>query len=100
MNTDQVQLFTAVRSPYSASAAFSTAYVRFDGTSIARTESLCILRNLNDFARQFMPQDARIGVDRMPSCKSMEVATTNPDSMNSKQGLSTGRHWARDAEVD
>jgi hypothetical protein len=100
MYTEQLKLFAAVRSSHFTSPALATTDVRFDGASIARAESSRILGHFHYFARKLVSQDTWICVYWVPSSKSMEIASTNPDSMNSNQGLSTGRHWAWDHDVD
>jgi hypothetical protein len=100
MYTEQPQLFAAVRSSHFASAAFAATDIRFDGASIPRAESSRILRHFHYFARKFVTQHTWVCVYWVPSGKSMEIASTNPNSMNSDQGLSTGRHWAWDHDVD
>jgi hypothetical protein len=94
MYTEQPKLFAAVRSSDFTSAALAATDVRFDGASITRAKPSRILGHFHYFARQFVPQDAWVCIDRVPPSKSVKIASTNPDSMNSNQGLSTGRHWA------
>jgi len=100
MYTEQPKVFAAVRSSHFASAALAATDVRFDGASITRAKSSRILGHFHYFARKLVPQDAWVCIDRVPPSKSVKIASTNPDPMNSNQGLSTGRHWARDHDVD
>jgi hypothetical protein len=96
---DHSNLFTAIRSSRFASAALTAKDVRFNGAAIPRAESSRVLRYFYDFPGKFMSEDARVCIDWMPSGESVEIATTNPDSMNSNQGLSTGENWARDVDI-
>jgi hypothetical protein len=99
MYTEQLKLFATVRSSHFTGAALAATDVRFDRASIARAESSRILGYFHDFARKLVSQDTWVCVYWVSSSKSMEIASTNPDSMNSNQGLSTGRHWAWDHDV-
>jgi hypothetical protein len=47
-----------------------------------------------------MPQHAWIGVDWVPSRKSVKITPANSDSMNANQSLSAGEYRARDIDVD
>ncbi len=94
MYTEQPKLFAAVRSSDFTSAALAATDVRFDGASIARAKSSRVLGHFHYFARKLVTEDARVCVYWVSASKSMKIASTNPDSMNSNQGLSTGRHWA------
>src|SRR6476661_3644155 len=100
MYSEQPKLFAAVRSSRFAHAALSTTDIRFDSTLIARSESSRILGHFHDFPRKLVSQDTWVCIDWVPSGKSMEIASTNSDSMNSNQGFSTGRHWAWNHDVD
>jgi len=100
MYTEKLKLFATVRSSHFAGAALAATDVRFDRASIARAESSLILGHFHDFAGKLVSQDTWVGVYWVSSSKSMEIASTNPDSMNSNQDLSTGRHWAWNGEVD
>lgn len=100
MYADQPEVFAAIRSSHSASAALAATDVRFDSASIARAKSSRILGHFHNFASKLVPQNTWICVYRVPSGNSMKIASTNPDSMNSNQGFSTGGHWARDLQVD
>src|ERR1700730_7026574 len=100
MHTEQAKLFAAVRSAHFASAALAATDIRFDGASITRAESSRILGHFHYFARKFVTQDPWVCLYWVPSSKSMEIASANPDSMNSDQGLSTRRHWAWDHDID
>ena len=82
MYTEQPQLFAAVRSSHFASAAFAATDIRFDGASIPRAESSRILGHFHYFARKFVTQHTWVCVYGVPSGKSMEIASTNPNSMN------------------
>ncbi len=82
MYTEQPQLFAAVRSSHFASAAFAATDIRFDGASIPRAESSRILGHFHYFARKFVTQYTWVCVYGVPSGKSMEIASTNPNSMN------------------
>ena len=44
---------------------------------------LGIFRKLHDFAREFMAKNAWIGINGMPSSKSVKIASTNTHSLNS-----------------
>jgi len=100
MYTEQAKLLAAVRSSHFASAAVAAADVRFDGASITRAESSCVLGHFHYFAGKFVTQHTWVRIDWVPSRKSMKIASTNPDSMNSDQGLPTGRHRAWNYDVD
>jgi hypothetical protein len=93
-------MFAAVRSADSTGTAVAAAHIWFDSTVIADAESLDIFRKLDDFAREFMAKNAWVRINGVPSRKSVKIASTNPDTTYSNQGLSTGRHRAGDPEVN
>jgi hypothetical protein len=100
MYTDQPKVLAAIRSSRSASATLAATHVRFDGAKIAQRKSPRIPGHFHYFASKLVPQHTRVRIDRVPSGKSMKIASANPDSMNSNQGLSAGGHWAWDLDVD
>src|ERR1022692_945918 len=100
MYSEQPKLFAAVRSSHFARAALATTDVGLDRALIARSESSRIFGHFHDFARKLVSEDTWVCIYWVPSSKSMEIASTNSDSMNSNQGLSTGRHWAWNHDVD
>jgi len=100
MDTNEAQLFAAVRSADFTSTAVAATHVWFDSAAIADTKSLGIFRKLHDFARELMAKNAWVGINGMPSSKSVKIASTKPDATHSNQGLSTGSHRAWDPEVN
>lgn len=99
MYPEQTKLFAAIRSSHFARSALAATDIGFYGTSIAWAESPRIFGYFHYFARKLVSQDTRVCVYWVPSSKSMKIATTNPYSMNSNQGLSTGRYRAWNHEV-
>src|SRR5258707_213938 len=91
MNTVEAKLFTTVGATAKTGAKRTAGNVRIDGTLVADPNVFSALWNVDDLARQFMSQHARIGINGMASGERMKVAATDTHPANADQSFAGRR---------
>src|SRR5579871_870863 len=100
VHADQTKPFAAVCPSRLARTTLTATYIRFNGASVSDLQPVFAFCNPCNFARKFVSENARIGINGMPASQSMEIASTDPDPMHSNQGLSTGGNRTRNIDFE
>src|SRR5271170_3882010 len=94
MNPVQAELLATIGAAAQTSSARAAVDVGVDGNLIANPDASRVFGNLHHFTRELVPQDARVGIDRMASSQSVKVAATHSHAPNAHQRFSPGSRGA------
>lgn len=87
MNAVQAKLLATVGSASATGAARTTIDIRVNGALVANADAIFVLRNFDNFPREFVSQYARIGVHGMAASEGMEIAAAHPHPPHAHQSL-------------
>jgi len=92
MDSEEPDVLAAVVPPHGTSPAFAAAYIRLNGTPISGTDTKLIGLYIRHDSRELVAYHPRVGVDRLASSKSVEVAPTYTHLFYPNQSIVHGRN--------
>jgi hypothetical protein len=100
MNSKNTEALAAVSSASMARDANAAVDVGINRAEIAGLDTFVVSPNLNDLARQFVPEYAGIGIRGVATRQSMEITATHTDSSYSDKRLSNGSFGGRELSLN
>jgi hypothetical protein len=100
VDSNHPELFAAIGAAGFAGTAFATTDVRLNRAAIANFYSLIVFGDVGNDPGEFVSQNSRVSVRRMPAGKGMKIAPAHSHGTDPDERFSPGRFRGRHLTLD